>query len=49
MPEQDNAYRRFWQRLLGIPVESRHEDWCHTVTGCTEQNHCTCENGEGSE
>lgn len=20
-----------------------HDDWCHTVSGCTEPNHCTCD------
>lgn len=23
--------------------QSLHDDWCHTVTGCIEPNHCTCD------
>lgn len=26
--------------------ESRHDDWCHVVLGCSEPNHCTCDANE---
>jgi len=24
-------------------TEPQHADWCHTVIGCIEPDHCTCD------